>query len=64
MSKEFVIYDNYDIYSDVNMTDAKENLVYYKFEGNDTITVTVTDNYGIEVELTKEQFEKTLTLEK
>jgi hypothetical protein len=58
MSKGFVIYDNYDIYCDVNMTDAKENLIYRKFEDNDTITVT--DNYGIEVELTVEKFEKTL----
>lgn len=62
MSKEFVIYDNYDIYSDVNITGAKENLIYNMFEDKDTVIVT--DNYGIEVELTQEQYEKTLTEEK
>lgn len=62
MSKEFVIYDNYDIYSDVKKQEAKENLICYEFEGKDKITVI--DNYGVEVELTKEQYEKALTEEK
>lgn len=57
--KEFTIYDNYDVYSDANTAEAKENLIFNMFEGEDKITTT--DNYGIEVELTREQYEKTLS---
>lgn len=61
--KTYTIYDSYDVCSDENMKYAKEDLLERIFEGADTITIT--DEYGKEVEVTQEEYAKAkLTEEK
>lgn len=61
--KTYTIYDNYDVCSGENMKFAKEDLLERIFEGADKITVT--DEYGKEVEVTQEEYAKAkLTEEK
>lgn len=60
--KTYTIYDNYDVCSDENMKDARENILDNVFW--DTDTVTITDEYGKEVEVTREEYSKTITDEK
>ena len=61
----YTIYDNYDVTSDENMKEARENLVENMFWSSDEDdTVTVMDNYGKEVKLTREEYSKSLTDEK
>ena len=61
--KTYTIYDSYDTCSDENMKYAKEELLERIFEGADTITIT--DEYGKEVEVTQEEYAKVkLTEEK
>ena len=58
----YTIYDNYDVTSDENMKEARENLVEDMFwSSNEDDTVTVMDNYGKEVKLTREEYSKSLT---
>lgn len=54
--KTYTIYDSYDTCSDENMKYAKEELLERIFEGADTITIT--DEYGKEVEVTQEEYAK------
>ena len=61
----YTIYDNYDMASDENMKEARENLVDDVFLNSDEDgTVTVKDNYGKEVKLTREEYSKSLADEK
>lgn len=61
--KTYTIYDNYDVCSKENMKYAKENLLERIFEGAEKITIT--DEYGKEVEVTQEEYAKAkLTEEK
>lgn len=63
--KEYTIYDSYDTISDENMKQAKENLVENMFfDADENGLVTVTDNYGKEVKISREEYEKTITDEK
>lgn len=60
--KIYTIYDSYDVLSDENMKEARENLVEDMFCNSDEdVTVTVKDNYGKEVKLTREEYGKSLT---
>ena len=60
--KTYTIYDSYDVCSDENMKDAKENILDNVFW--DTDIVTLTDEYGKEVEVTREEYSKTISNEK
>ena len=60
--KTYTIYDSYDVCSDENMKEAKENILGNVFW--DTDVVTLTDNFGKEVEVTREEYAKTITDEK
>lgn len=61
----YTIYHNYDVTSDENMKEARENLVENMFCNSDEDgTVTVKDNYGKEVKLTREEYRKSLADEK
>lgn len=63
--KEYTIFDSYDTISDENMKEAKENLVENMFfDADENGLVTVTDNYGKEVKISREEYEKTITDEK
>lgn len=58
----YTIYDSYDITSDGNMKEARENLVENMlWDSDEDGMVTVTDNYGKEVKLTREEYSKSLT---
>ena len=62
---EYTIYDNYDVMSEENMKEARENLVENMFRDSDEDgTITVMDNYGEEVKLTREEYGKSLADEK
>lgn len=56
--KEFVIYDNYNLGSKKNYQEALENILDNVFNGKDSVTLI--DDYGIEVEVTREQYGKTI----
>ena len=60
--KTYTIYDSYDVCSDENMKEAKENILENVFWDSDTVTLT--DEYGKEVEVTREEYSKTITDEK
>ena len=66
---EYTIYDNYDVYSEENMKRARETLIENMFfnadeaDENDSDSITVTDNYGKEVKLTREEYSNFLTEE-
>lgn len=61
---EYTIYDNYDVYSEENMESARENLVENMFwDSDENDSITVTDNYGKEVKLTREEYSSSLTEE-
>lgn len=62
--KEYTIYDSYDTISDENMKQAKENLIENMFfDADEDGLVEVTDNYGKEVKISREEYEKTITEE-
>lgn len=52
--KTYTIYTTYDAYSDENFESAKENILYNIFGDSDKTTLT--DNFGKEVEVTKEEY--------
>ena len=59
------IYSTYDMYSKENMEEARENILENVFfDCNEDGSITVTDNYGKEVTLTREEYSKTITEEK
>lgn len=57
--KTYTIYTTYDAYSKENMEYAKENIIYNVF-GEEDKTI-LTDNFGKEVEVTREEYLKTLS---
>lgn len=61
--KEYTIFDSYDTYSEENKKGALENIVLNRFTSEEDGLMTVTDNYGKEVRITQEEFEKTITEE-
>ena len=62
--KKYIIYDSYDVLSEENQQDAKVNLIDNKFfDADENDCITVTDNYGIEVKLTREKYASSLTKE-
>jgi hypothetical protein len=63
--KTHTIYSTYDMYSEENMRDAKENIIENMFfDADEDGTITITDNYGKEVTVTREEYSKTITEEK
>lgn len=55
--KEYTIFDSYDTCSEENMKEAKENMVDNMFfDADEDGTITVKDNYGKEVKLTREEY--------
>lgn len=61
--KEYTIFDSYDTYSKENMDGALENIMENRFQAEEDGLMTVTDNYGKEVRITKEEYKKTITEE-
>lgn len=57
--KTYTIYTTYDAYSKENFESAKENILYNVFGDSDKTTLT--DNFGKEVEVTKEEYLKNLS---
>lgn len=59
------VYSTYDTYSKENMEEARENILENVFfDCNEDGSITVTDNYGKEVTVTREEYSKTITEEK
>lgn len=52
--REHIIYDNYDVYNEDCMKDAKENLLESLFGSNETVETM--DNFGKVVIVTKEEY--------
>lgn len=57
MEKTYTIYSSYEVYSEKNMEMAKEDILYNVFGEKDKTLLT--DNFGKEVEVTKEEYLKT-----
>lgn len=63
--KTYTIFDSYDVCSAENFQEAKENIIDNAFfDCNEDGTITVTDNFGKEVTLTREEYGKALTDDK
>ena len=63
--KTYTIYNNYNVCSDENMKEAKNNLIENMFfDEDENGLITVTDNYGKEIKLTREEYSNSLTDEK
>ena len=58
---EHIIYDNYDIYSENCLKDAKEYILESLFGSSDTIETM--DNFGKAVTVTKEEYAATVSEE-
>lgn len=62
--KNYTVFSSYDIYSEENMKIAKESMIENAFLNSDeNDCITVIDNFGKNVILTREDFEKTITEE-
>jgi len=61
--KTYTIFDNYDSYSEENRKEALENIMENMFQAEEDGLMTVTDNYGKEVKVTREEYKKTITEE-
>jgi hypothetical protein len=59
--KEYTIFSNYDSYSEENRKEALENILENMFQPEEDGLMTVTDNFGKEVRITREEYEKTIT---
>lgn len=60
--KTYTVFDSYDTCSDENMEAAKENLIENMFfDADEDDCIIVTDNYGKEVKLTREEYEATIS---
>ena len=65
--KTYTIFDSYDTYSDENKKSAKENIMENMFQAEEDGLMTVTDNFGKEVRITRKNTKrlsrkKTLTM--
>jgi hypothetical protein len=58
---EYTIFSNYDSYSEENRKEALENILENMFQPEEDGLMTVTDNFGKEVRITREEYEKTIT---
>lgn len=61
--KEYTIFDSYDTYSEENRKEALENILENMFQPEEDGLMTVNDNYGKEVRVTREGYQKTITEE-
>lgn len=61
--KEYTIFDSYNTYSDENKKGALENIMENRFQAEEDGLMTTTDNFGKEVRITREEYEKTITEE-
>lgn len=61
--KEYTIFDSYDSYSEDRRKDALENIMENCFQAEEDGLMTTTDNFGKEVRITREEYEKTITEE-
>lgn len=61
--KEYTIFNSYDTYSDENKKGALENIMENRFQAEEDGLMTTTDNFGKEVRITREEYEKTITEE-
>jgi hypothetical protein len=61
--KTYTIYDSYDTYSKENMDGAIENIMENCFQAEEDGLMTVTDEYGKEVRVTREEYKNTITQE-
>lgn len=59
MKEEKTIFDSYNVCSEENMKDAKENILDYIFLNSDVQEMT--DNFGKTVSVTREEYEKIIT---
>ena len=58
----YTVFDNYDTCSEENMKSARENLIENMFmDADEDGFITVTDNYGKEVKLTREEYGNSLS---
>ena len=63
--KKYTIYSSYDMYSEDNMRKARESIIDNMFlDADEEGKITVTDNYGKKVTVTREEYSKTITEEK
>lgn len=63
--KKYIIYSSYDMYSEEKMKEARESIIGNMFfNADEEGKITVTDNYGKEVTLTREEYSKTITEER
>ena len=63
--KTYTIYDNYNVTSDENIKQVRENLIENMFfDEDENGCITVTDNYGKEVKITREEYSASLSEEK
>ena len=61
----YTVFDSYDSCSDENMKHARENLVENMFwDADEDGCITVTDNYGKEVKVTREEYSNSLSEDK
>ena len=61
--KTYTIFDSYDTYSEENRKGALENIMENRFQAGEDGLMTVTDEYGKEVRVTREEFKKTISEE-
>lgn len=62
--KNYIIFDSYDTYSEENMKITKESLIENAFfDSDENGCITEIDNFGKNVILTREDFEKSITEE-
>ena len=61
--KEYTIFDSYDTYSEENRKEALENIMENCFQAEEDGLMTTTDNYGKEIRVTREEYQKTITEE-
>lgn len=61
--KTYTIFDSYDTFSDDNRKSALETIMENRFQAEEDGLMTVTDNFGKEVKVSREEFEKTITEE-
>lgn len=61
--KTYTIFDSYDTFSNDNRKSALETIMENRFQAEEDGFMTVTDNFGKEVKVSREEFEKTITEE-
>lgn len=62
---EYTLFDSYDTCSKENMKEAEDSLIENMFwDADENGLVTVTDNYGKEVKISREEYAKTITEQK